>query len=196
MQKPGSANSENQQAESVPARTEDPPASRRDFLRNALGAASAVALAPLIPSPAEAQIPAGAPFANPAGIASKNGKLRAVMELNSEIQRSVPNVANKVRLRYFQGWDIDNPSVKAPDLSKSDAVTPGPTLRAKLGDQVQIAFFNRVDDKLFPYTFDTVEGHASHGCDMTANPGLYPGPDQFPNCFHGSSTAKGGLKRS
>ena len=24
---------------------------------------------------------------------------------------------------------------------------------------------------------------------MTSNPGLYPGPDQFPNCFHGSSTA-------
>jgi FtsP/CotA-like multicopper oxidase with cupredoxin domain len=189
MQKPGSTNLESQQPEPAPAGQSDTPASRRDFLRNALDAASAIALAQLIPCPAEAQIPAGAPFANPAGIASKNGKLRAIMELNSEIQRSVPNVAQKVRLRYFQGWDIDNPSVKAPDLTKSDAVTPGPTLRAKLGDQVQIAFFNRVDDKLFPYTFDTVEGHASYGCDLTNNPGLYPGPDQFPNCFHGSSTA-------
>ena len=189
MQKPGSENPENQQPESVPAGQADTPASRREFLRNAMGAVAAVALTPLLPSPAEGQIPAGAPFANPAGLTSKNGKLRAVMELNSEFMRSVPNVTSKVRLRYFQGWDIDNPSVKAPDLTKSDAVTPGPTLRAKLGDQVQIAFFNKVDDKHFPYTYDTVEGHASKGCDMTSNPGLYPGPDQFPNCFHGSSTA-------
>ena len=121
MQKPGSENPENQQPESVPAGQADTPASRREFLRNAMGAVAAVALTPLLPSPAEGQIPAGAPFANPAGLTSKNGKLRAVMELNSEFMRSVPNVTSKVRLRYFQGWDIDNPSVKAPDLTKSDA---------------------------------------------------------------------------
>src|SRR5260370_31490632 len=98
MQKPGSVNLESQQPEPVSAGQADTPASRRGFLRNALGAASAVALAPLIPSPAEAQIPAGAPFANPAGIASKNRKLPAVMGLNSEIQRSVPHVAPKLPL--------------------------------------------------------------------------------------------------
>src|SRR5262249_42170723 len=74
-------------------------------------------------------------------------------------------------------------------LKESDAVTPGPTLRMKLGDQAQIAFFNKVDDALFPYTFDTDKGHLSYGCDMASNPGLYPAADQFPNCFHGSSTA-------
>lgn len=160
--------------------------SRRDFLRGALSLASVAGLGPLI---AQAQTLPGAIFANPAGISSKNGKLRAVIELNSEIERSVPNVANKVRLRYFQGWDLDNPAVKAPDLTASDAVTPGPTLRAKLGDQVQIAFLNRIDDKLFAHTFDTAAGQASYGCDLTSNPGLYPAADQFPNCFHGSSTA-------
>src|SRR6516164_1005169 len=111
MNKPETENSDHQSPESGPAAAEEAPASRRDFLRNTLGAASALALAPLVASPAEAQIPAQAPFANPAGVASKNGKLRAVMELNSEVQRSVPNVAQKIRLRYFQGWDIDNPSV-------------------------------------------------------------------------------------
>jgi FtsP/CotA-like multicopper oxidase with cupredoxin domain len=189
MNKPETENSDHQSPESGPAPAEEAPSSRRDFLRNALGATSALALSPFVESPAEAQTPAQAPFANPAGVASKNGKLRAVMELNSEMQRSVPNVAQKIRLRYFQGWDIDNPSVKAPDLSKSDAVTPGPTLRVKVGDQVQIAFFNKINDTQFPYTFDTDKTHGSYGCDMTSNPGLYPGPDEFPNCFHGSSTA-------
>jgi FtsP/CotA-like multicopper oxidase with cupredoxin domain len=186
MQYPGSGIPEDLRPNSVPAAKPEPPASRRDFLRYALGAASVAGLGPLI---AKGQTSDGPIFANPAGISSKNGKLRAVIELNSEVERSVPNVANKVRLRYFQGWDLDNPAVKAPDLSKSDAVTPGPTLRAKLGDQIQIAFFNRVDDRLFPYTFDTASGHASYGCDLTSNPGLYPAADQFPNCFHGSSTA-------
>jgi FtsP/CotA-like multicopper oxidase with cupredoxin domain len=175
--------------DSIPAAPEIEPStltSRRGFLRGALSIASVAGLGPLI---AQAQTAPGAIFSNPAGISSKNGKLRAGIELNSQIERSVPNVAKKVRLRYFQGWDLDNPDVKAPDLSASDAVTPGPTLRAKLGDQVQIAFLNRIDDKLFPYTFDTAAGHGSHGCDLTSNPGLYPAADQFPNCFHGSSTA-------
>src|SRR5260370_16086290 len=90
MQKPGSANLESQQPEPAPAGQSDTPASRRDFLRNALGAASAIVLAQLIPSPAEAQIPAGAPFANPAGVATKKRKLPARLELHNEIPPSRP----------------------------------------------------------------------------------------------------------
>ena len=63
---------------------------------------------------------------------------------------------------------------------------PGPTLRARVGDLVQLTFLNLVDPNVFPYSMD--QGEKSFGCDQTS---IYPANtgDQFPNCFHGSSTA-------
>ena len=63
---------------------------------------------------------------------------------------------------------------------------PGPTLRARVGDLVQLTLLNQIDPNVFPYSID--QGEKSFGCDQTT---LYPANagDQFPNCFHGSSTA-------
>ncbi|HEX8411403.1 MAG TPA: multicopper oxidase domain-containing protein [Thermoanaerobaculia bacterium] len=63
---------------------------------------------------------------------------------------------------------------------------PGPTLRARVGDLVQLTFLNQVDPNVFPYSID--QGEKSFGCDQTS---VYPAnvSDKFPNCFHGSSTA-------
>ena len=62
---------------------------------------------------------------------------------------------------------------------------PGPTLRGKLGDLVQLTFLNQI--QLGPWWRSIDRGERGEGCDE--NPQVpYPGPDQFPDCFHGSST--------
>ncbi len=135
------------------------------------------------------------PFANPSEIRYRptEHRLRGVMELRSG-QYLIPNVGTET-LRQFRGWD---PAQGTPDFSKDTAVAPGPTLRVRLGDLVEISFLNKIDDSKFAYTFDTNSppGVSSFGCDIsgTIYPGTnivlpYPGNDIFPNCFHGSSTA-------
>ena len=75
---------------------------------------------------------------------------------------------------------------------------------------MEISFFNKIDDSVFPYTFvtDSPGGLSDFGCDKsgtrtpaaTPSPGVspdpraglvnpYPSNDKYPNCFHGSSTA-------
>jgi FtsP/CotA-like multicopper oxidase with cupredoxin domain len=76
---------------------------------------------------------------------------------------------------------------------------PGPTLRARVGDTVQVILLNQVDTKNFPETLDLAEQGKSDGCDasttLTGSPGdeqrqqVYPNGDQEPDCFHGSSSA-------
>ena len=56
---------------------------------------------------------------------------------------------------------------------------PGPTLRARVGDIVELTFINQLDPARFGRTGDM-------RCDVVTN--VYPGPDKFPDCFHGSST--------
>ena len=61
---------------------------------------------------------------------------------------------------------------------------PGPTLRAKLGDLVQLTFLNQIDPGDYGDSID--RGERGQGCDESSKP--YPGLDTFPDCFHGSST--------
>ena len=66
---------------------------------------------------------------------------------------------------------------------------PGPTLRARVGDVVQLTFLNHIDLGDFGDSID--RGERGQGCDESSRP--YPGPptgphDEFPDCFHGSST--------
>jgi hypothetical protein len=71
---------------------------------------------------------------------------------------------------------------------------PGPTLRARVGDIVQLTFLNQVDPARFPQTSET--SGAAAACDLVlgSKPGqtFYPGSganaDTYPDCFHGSST--------
>ena len=144
------------------------------------------------------------PFANPSEVRYRTGqkRLRAVMALTSG-NYTIPNVG-AATLRQLQGWD---PAQPAPP-PKTD-IGPGPTLRARIGDTVEISFLNKIDDRQFPYTFvtDSPGGLSDFGCDQSgvrtpANPNPspspdprtgkfnpYPSDDKFPNCFHGSSTA-------
>ena len=63
---------------------------------------------------------------------------------------------------------------------------PGPTLRARVGDLVQLTFINQINILHFGDSIDRGETGRDGGCD-SSNAG-YPGADKFPDCFHGSST--------
>jgi len=133
------------------------------------------------------------PFANPSEVRFRDQEKRLlmVMELISG-QYLIPNVGTET-LRQYRGWD---PAGQAPVISTN--IGPGPTLRARLGDRVEISFLNKIDDTQFAYTTVTEPkaGLPRYGCDRsgTFDPTTgtylpYPGNDVFPNCFHGSSTA-------
>jgi len=119
-------------------------------------------------------------------------RLRGVIEL-TDGTFNIPNAQNNQTMREFRGWDSTKPK---PHFT--DQLAPGPTLRAHIGDLVEISFFNKIDDSKFSYTFDTNSkpGYSGFGCDSettTDSSGktisYYPSEDKFPNCFHGSSTA-------
>jgi FtsP/CotA-like multicopper oxidase with cupredoxin domain len=202
------ANKSNQKPDSVEVKSTLPQLLGRNFNGKAFGVASGIAVTTLIVlailvwypvrgemhgSGAEPQL-GSPPFANPAEVRSRASekRLRMVMQLSNGTY-TIPNVGSEV-LRQFRGWDAAQP---APDLS-NDPISPGPTLRARLGDMVEISFLNKIDDTKFPYSFvtDSPPGQSDFGCDKsgTRDPktGMilpYPGNDKFPNCFHGSSTA-------
>src|SRR5258706_11396578 len=199
-----------------------PPASRWDSIGKTVGVIAIIGIVmgiafvgfsyfgrvtgahPLEPSDSSPQL-GSLPFANPSEIRYRAGekRLRGVMELTAG-NYMIPNVGSAT-LRQLRGWDPNQP---APP-PKTD-IGPGPTLRARLGDMVEISFLNKIDDNLFPYTFvtDSPGGLSDFGCDKsgvrtpaaTPNPNgtpdprggkvnPYPSDDKYPNCFHGSSTA-------
>jgi FtsP/CotA-like multicopper oxidase with cupredoxin domain len=75
---------------------------------------------------------------------------------------------------------------------------PGPTLRARVGDIVQLTFLNQINTGDFGNSIDQDLVKGGTGCDQVS--GVYPATtqtkggksvpvDTFPNCLHGSSTA-------
>jgi FtsP/CotA-like multicopper oxidase with cupredoxin domain len=79
---------------------------------------------------------------------------------------------------------------------------PGPTIRARVGDTVEITLLNQVDVNSFARSIDAGAARPldqGNGCDQVTSTGpggvsvnTYPGDpafDNMPNCFHGSSTA-------
>jgi FtsP/CotA-like multicopper oxidase with cupredoxin domain len=137
-------------------------------------------------------------------LVSRNRKLRGTMILRDEERRlndarDPANVkCDTVFLRFFEGVAAvpppappDGSPAQTPAGKYKDPV-PGPTLRAHVGDIVQLTFLNQVDPLRH---FRTRErGTDSAACDKgPAVPGQksYPeaAKDVPPNCFHGSSTA-------
>jgi FtsP/CotA-like multicopper oxidase with cupredoxin domain len=171
--------------------------SRRNFMGKAAAAAAALVVAALlaytfvVTPPAEAQV--GSPaFANPPEIKRNpaQNRVRGTIEI-VDGDFAVPG-GQAARYRQYRGWR-EGGSRPAPGTR----VSPGPTLRARLGDQVQIAFFNKADNNQFPYSpvSDSKPPFSDFGCDRVGKrdpvTGKYPYPasDIFPNCFHGSTTA-------
>ncbi|MER9771234.1 multicopper oxidase domain-containing protein [Mesorhizobium sp. M0220] len=172
-----------------------PRLARRHFLA---GTAVALALAvfgvrrSLVPE-ARAQPLAPGPALRQIGeIRSAGGRLQAVLG-SANIQRRLPNATETKTLRHFWGRDVLTGAVWPPPNDR-EAMNPGPTLRARVGDFVEIKFFNQIDVSAFGDDgIDHAETGAQNGCEiftMVDGFQIYPEGfgDSFPNCFHGSST--------
>jgi len=136
-------------------------------------------------------------FTNPCEIYYREGekKLRGVIEIVSG-KFLIPNQRAEP-LRQFRNGDKAHPCPSpSPGATGVPPVSPGPTLRARLGDQVQIAFLNKALSRerdttkiFFPFSPDVF------GCDKSGTENgsgtifPYPSNDKFPNCFHGTATA-------
>ena len=157
-------------------------------------------------------LPVSQPLLKIPELVSKNGVLRGTVVLTDEQRRLIFRSPGKTpgqpgsffdcqpqRVRAFLGLEAV-PKVRPSPGGIIDPF-PGPTLRARVGDIIQLAFINQIDPNRFPYSIDQgekrgISGVASNpasGCDVS-NPGNpqagYPlmGADAFPDCFHGSST--------
>ena len=72
------------------------------------------------------------------------------------------------------------PATWNPSSQTINAPMPGPLLRARVGDMVELTFLNSIDANKFP-NVDTGQ------CDQTTQyPGKGPGYDTYPDCFSGS----------
>ncbi|HEY6320051.1 MAG TPA: multicopper oxidase domain-containing protein [Thermoanaerobaculia bacterium] len=95
-------------------------------------------------------------------------------------------------VRVFRGIGaVPPPPPPASDSHYADPL-PGPTLRARVGDLVQLTFLNQINPSNFGNSIDRGDQATGTGCDESSNgyPAKVPtGGDTFPNCFHGSSTA-------
>ena len=187
---------------------------RRLFLQRAMAVASGLAIASMLPDIArdlwvtEAQSASCDPAAPGQALQSimeiKTGSakiLKAVIKVLDEKKvylgsppsgTSRPS-CNSGQMRYFSGYDANLPPLGRPVWPTKHGVPgPGPTLRARVGDTIQITLLNHVDTKNFPNTLDVAE----HGqaCDQNTTFGqgnTYPGSPSWenpPNCFHGSSS--------
>jgi FtsP/CotA-like multicopper oxidase with cupredoxin domain len=172
---------------------------RRSFLTGT-ASVSALALAGL-PKFATAQAAPGPNLLEIGEVRGENGKLRAVVTVKSG-QRLMPadptfgTPAQSTMLRYFEGKDSTGKVVWPPATPGGPGLPPpalpGPTLRARVGDVVEITFLNQIHADDFGSTMDRFE--TGLGCDTltqaTDRQKLYPdvAADTPPDCFHGSTT--------
>jgi FtsP/CotA-like multicopper oxidase with cupredoxin domain len=197
--------------------------SRRNFLQLAIAAGSGLAIYSMVPALVKESWFAQQPNCNPAAggqplqsimeiKTGPNNILKGVLKLLDEkkVYLGQPNSGssslscNSGQMRYLSGYDANLPPLGRKTWPFVHGVpAPGPTLRAKVGDMLQITLLNHVDVRNFPNTLDVAE----HGqaCDQNTTFGVgntYPGtvPSQAnptpstpffenpPNCIHGSSS--------
>ncbi len=196
--------------------------SRRHFLQQAMAVASGLAIASVLPASfteALAQqaiaCPQGAPLQTIDEITRSDSTktLQAVLTVLDEKktflapQKNGPAatmcVPSSGQMRYIAGYDPAKPGAVWP---KAHGVpNPAPTLRARVGDRVQITLLNQVNVANFQQSTDVAEvtqpldvaETGKSACDTNKSVGpnssvnTYPGDPSFehpPNCFHGSSS--------
>lgn len=185
--------------------------SRREFM----GFAFAAAATGLFLPEADAQVTGALCTAqlnqeltNPGEIVSSNKVLEGLIDLsveNRSVTYIVPGPASgcppstavqntnyicglhKLRAyRGYQGFNMDPTNCVTP----KGIAYPGPTLRASLGDTIELIFLNRIDPNQFNYSSQISMKPGACDTSVSVAPGgnAYPGNDQFPNCFHVSNT--------
>jgi FtsP/CotA-like multicopper oxidase with cupredoxin domain len=157
-----------------------------------------------IPCPAQQEL-----LKNPE-LVSSNGRLRATLVVGSQLQRMafrypLKDAAGKATqpgapqppafTACYEQWvrAFSSPDAVPPYPGPKTGVnyvdpTAGPTLRATLGDVIELAFLNVIDPSNFGNSIDRGD---TKQCDESFGGGakIYPGADTYPNCFHGSTTA-------
>jgi FtsP/CotA-like multicopper oxidase with cupredoxin domain len=191
--------------------TRESDVTRRNFLQQAMAVATGLAISSMLPHFATKAWAREVTSPCPPGDAlqtimeikssSTTKTLQAVIKILDENKTYLAPgcVPNTGQMRYISGYDasVTLPLIRQRVWPFTHGVpAPGPTLRARVGDRVQITLLNHVNVKNFPGTLDVAE----HGdnCDQNKSVGpggtsvnTYPGDPSFenpPNCFHGSSS--------
>jgi FtsP/CotA-like multicopper oxidase with cupredoxin domain len=168
-----------------------------------------VLLAGAAPDRAQAQTPPAGPC--PAQqqnlipvpeIKSVKGKLKATLKVVDGVRTVWGSGGDrqcyKQRMRFFEGFDSTYPR----QWPAGQDPIPGPTLRARVGDLVELTFFNQVNPADFAGSLDHSAAGTFEACDKytttvvnNGNRNQYglkggsgTGIDQMPDCLHGSST--------
>jgi len=116
-------------------------------------------------------------------IVSANGKLKGLVVLSDAQQSYQIGTKNGTAqcvpqlLRFYQDHELT-----PPDPNTAMAPLPGPTLRGKLGDIVELTFLDQIDPLDYGNSLDLGK------CDSSSNGYPQSAGDTMPNCFHGSST--------
>jgi FtsP/CotA-like multicopper oxidase with cupredoxin domain len=132
-------------------------------------------------------------------LVSKDGKLRGTLVVKAQqesiatrVPPSAPTAASTFEcypqwVRVMTGDGALPAAPVTPEGSYSFPL-PGPTLRVRVGELVQLTLLNQIDANKFPNSIDRGDA-AQGGCDQTSvYPGTTPQNDTYPDCFHGSST--------
>ena len=186
-------------------------------------AAAPVALVALAAHPASAQtldcLPISQPLVKIPEFVSQNGVLRGTVMLQAVEARMVfriPTLNGKAvppgtpgaiyqclpqNVRGFRGLEAGPPVPPGPyAVTPYTDPVPGPTLRARLGDIVELTFVNQLDPARFGASRNDGVLNTAQGCDIvnvgsggtagypykSVNPAVLG--DSFPDCFHGSSS--------
>ena len=115
-------------------------------------------------------------------IVSEDGVLRGELYTVSEQQRMTSGGSSSEPTcfpQWVRAYRREAPASWNPPASQLLEPIPGPTLRARIGDMVELTFLNVIDSNKFP--------NADKGCDQTSvYPAKGPGGDRYPDCFAGS----------
>ncbi|HXA15920.1 MAG TPA: multicopper oxidase domain-containing protein [Thermoanaerobaculia bacterium] len=136
------------------------------------------------------------------------GRLRARITVTSERDRMTfrnpisgqPGMTEACWPQWVRAFRSPDAIPPYPPLGDLNELQVGPTLRARVGDFIELTFLNNVNPAVFGASSDgptKVDAGDIGDCDNTSAP--YPGnvkgpdgkfiSDTFPNCFHGSTTA-------
>jgi FtsP/CotA-like multicopper oxidase with cupredoxin domain len=170
------------------------------MLLQAPGAHAQAARSPTPGAPTTCNPIIGQPFVPVPEIVTSNGVLSGTILLSDQEQRLafreptgprlVPGRPGLTFTCYPQHVRmLRDPTQPGPPVPPGGYANPmpGPTLRARVGDIVQLAFLNQITVGNFPYSIDVGEKPGG-GCDVSRGEASYPGSDVYPDCFHGSST--------
>jgi FtsP/CotA-like multicopper oxidase with cupredoxin domain len=164
-------------------------------------------------------LPVSQPLVRIPELVARDGVLRGTMVLTADQQRMIFRSplykGNSVQpglpggsyqclpqtVRAFRGLGALPAVTPGPGADKDyDDPVPGPTLRARVGDIIELTFVNELDPARFGGTKDQGTKNSTVGCDIVNNgagatagyPFVSLNPpvpgDTYPDCFHGSST--------